>query len=88
MKPKRNKISLRGAVAGISREAMTVLSCGLSTALIVSAAFISRLSAAVTEDPVGALDLYGPMVEYIVMTVLIVVTGAAIFDVMCRLSKK
>ena len=75
MKPKRNKISLRGAVAGISREAMTVLSCGLSTVLIVSAAFISRLSVAVAEDPVGA-------------TVLIVVTGAAIFDVMCRRAKK
>ena len=65
MKKRREK-SLNAAIKELSREAMTVFSCGVSAAV----------------DPLGAVDYYAPMLEYIMMTLLIVICGTAAFDLM------
>ena len=78
----RKRTGLLNAIAKISHAAMTVFSCGISTISIVAAALISRISAAVKQDPLGAVDYYGPMIEYIMMSLLIVIAGAAAFDIM------
>ena len=80
MKKRREK-SLNAAIKELSREAMTVFSCGVS-AVIVSAALIARLAPAIAVDPLGAVDYYAPMLEYIMMTLLIVICGTAAFDLM------
>ncbi len=79
---KRRGISLSAAISELSREAMTVFSCGVSAAVIVSAALITRLAPAIAVDPLGAVDYYAPMLEYIMMTLLIVICGTAAFDLM------
>lgn len=82
MKEKGRKKGLFEAIAGISREAMTVFSCGMSTVALIGAALITRIASAMKEDPLGAVSYYAPMLEYIMMTVLIVVAGTAAFDLM------
>ena len=79
---KRRGISLSAAISKLSREAMKVFSCGVSAAVIVSAALITRLAPAIAVDPLGAVDYYAPMLEYIMMTQLIVICGTAAFDLM------
>lgn len=81
MKGKKLKKRLLCAISGISREAMTVLSCGIGVISLVCAALIYRIYPAVKADPLGAVAYYGPMFEYIMMTLLIVVVGAFAFDV-------
>ena len=81
MKKKQLKHKLLNSISQISREAMTVLSCGISVISLVCAALIYRIYPAVKADPRGAVDHYGPMFEYIMMTLLIVVVGAILFDI-------
>ncbi len=82
MKEKKLKKQLLSAIAHSCREAMTVLSCGIGVISLVCAALIYKIYPAVSADPIGAVAYYGPMFEYIMMTLLIVVVGAIIFDIM------
>ncbi len=88
MKEKGRKKGLFEAIAGISREAMTVFSYGMSTVALIGAALITRIASAMKEDPLGAVSYYAPMLEYIMMTVLIVVAGTAAFDLMDKKNRQ
>lgn len=70
----------------LCREAMIVFVCGMSAALSAGAALTVMIYKDARIDPIGAADRYGPMLEYIAMTVLIVVAGTVLFDIIDKKS--
>lgn len=85
-KPRLNDFLL--AVSEISRRAMLIFRLGASTVCLALAALIYTVQEAAVEDPVGAFFYYSPMVEYIIMTLLIVFVGTLAFDTAERYYRK
>ena len=85
-KPRLNDFLL--AVSEISRRAMLIFRLGASTVCLALAALIYSAQDAAAKDPVGAFFYYSPMVEYIMMTLLIVFVGTLTFDTAERYYRK
>ena len=76
------------AVSQISRRAMLIFRLGASVVCLALAALIYLAEKAAEADPVGAFFYYSPMVEYIIMTLLIVFVGTLLFDTAERYYEK
>lgn len=76
------------ALSQISQRAMLIFKLGASSVCFALAALIRMASEAAAIDPVGAFFHYSPMVEYIIMTFLIVFIGTLAFDTAERYYKK
>lgn len=85
-KPRLNDFLL--AVSEISRRAMLIFRLGASAVCLALAALIYTAQEAAANDPVGAFFYYSPMVEYIIMTLLIVFVGTLAFDTAERYYRK
>ncbi len=64
----------------IGYRPMLMFKLGASVVCLALAAIIYLANEAAKQDPLGALSYYAPMVEYIVMTLLIVFVGMLAFD--------
>lgn len=76
------------AVSEISRRAMLIFRLGASVVCLALAALIYSAQEVAAKDPVGAFFYYSPMVEYIIMTLLIVFVGTLAFDTAERYYQK
>lgn len=79
--------ALAAEAAALGREAMTVFICGMGCATLAAMVWLCLLARAVRVDPIGAAYHYAPMLEYIMMSYLIVITGTLAFDLLVRSGK-
>lgn len=68
------------SISQISPRAMLIFRLGASVVCLALAALSFLVERACSTDPVGAFFYYSPMVEYIVMSLLIVFAGTLAFD--------
>ena len=68
------------AFSKIGYRPMLIFRLGASAVCLALAAIVYSAKEAATHDPLGAFSYYAPMVEYIVMTLLIVFVGMLAFD--------
>ena len=78
------KTYIKKAVNGISDITIRLLNVLLFPITAVFIWFIISFFRALFFDPIGAYYLYEPMIEYIMMSLLLAISAAAVLDISIR----